>query len=215
MGRVRFIQARECATDWIAYFDADVYVYSQWWPAVSKYILDPSIAMVLGFADSEVGQLPDYDAFLKFRAKKYGAEAFSNTLVRRELVLECEEQLRNVHAGEDSVVAKHIKSRGYQILTIARRLCFHDRVAAETHPRVYFRSGQSIRRTDGIKGLYRIANSARTAIRDWWDYANLLCSFNVRLLIYLGSLYAWMLIGFLSDTSVLKSQRAIVKGAAR
>lgn len=209
LGRVRIIQALNCKTEWVAYFDSDVYVYPLWWPEVSRYVNDPTVGMVAGFADIEPGELPEYDMFLKYRASKFGVEAFSNTLVKRRLILECKDELGKVHVGEDSVVAKHIRTRGYRIVTIPRRLCFHDRKVAETHPQVYFRSGQSIRNTDGISGAYRIANSARTAVRDWWDFARGNAEFDLRLPLYLGRLYLWMLIGFLSDTSVLESKSQV------
>jgi hypothetical protein len=215
LGRVRFVQARECKTEWVAYFDSDVYVYPGWWPSVSKYMRDPAIAMVLGFADLELGQLPEYDMFLKYRARKFGVEAFSNALVRRDMVLECRDALENVHAGEDSVVARHIKERGYRIVTIPQRLCFHDRKIIETHPRVYFRSGQSIRHANGILGVYRIANSARTVARDWWTFAKDTGQFNLGLLIYLGKLYVWMTIGFLSNPNVLRTKCTQAKRAGK
>jgi glycosyltransferase involved in cell wall biosynthesis len=207
LGRVRLIQAQECKTEWVAYVDSDVYVYPEWWPTVSKHMGDRATAMVLGFADLDLGRLPEYDMFLKYRARKFGVEAFSNALVRRGLVLECRDELERVHAGEDSVVAKHIRARGYHIVTIPTRLCFHDRKIIETHPRVYFRSGQSIRHTDGIIGVYRITNSAFVAARDWRAFARDTAQFNLRLPIYLAKLYVWMMVGFMSDPNILKTNR--------
>jgi len=207
LGRVRFIQARECTTEWIAYVDSDVFVYQQWWPEVSQYVSDLSVGMVSGFVDLELGKLPEYDAFLKYKARKFGVEAFSNTLIRRGLVLECEDKLRNVHAGEDSVVARHVVARGYRIITIPKRLCFHDRKIIETHPQAYFRSGQSIRQSSGAKGIYRIANSVRRAFCDWRAFSIDTGNFSPKLLAYLGKLYAWMIIGFLSDSSALKQAK--------
>jgi len=206
LGRVRYVQAQQCETEWIAYVDSDVYVYKAWWPEVQHYTEMPNVGMVLGFADAEIGKLPEYDAFLKYRARKFGAEAFSNTLVRRGLVLECESELMGVHAGEDSVVARHIEQRGYQVVTIPKKLCFHDRSVIETHPHAYFRSGQSIRLSNGVGGIYRMVISMRTTVRDWWGFNRHTGRFNIALLVYLGKLYFWMMIGFLSDPSQLKSK---------
>jgi hypothetical protein len=181
-------------------------VYKAWWPEVSRYIEMSNVGMVLGFADAEIGKLPEYDAFLKYRAKKFGAEAFSNTLVRRRLVLECQSELMLVHAGEDSIVARHIEQRGYQVVTIPKKLCFHDRSIIETHPQAYFRSGQSIRLSNGVGGIYRMAISMCTAVRDWWSFNRHTGRFNIALLAYLGKLYVWMTIGFLYDPSHLKAK---------
>ena len=207
LGKVRYVQAHECETRWVAYIDSDIYVYKEWWEEMSKYLDDPHVGMVLGFADAELGRIPQYDVFLKYRAKKFGAEAFSNTMVKRELVLGCEGELENVHAGEDSVVAKHAIARGYRIVTIPKRLCFHDRKLIETHPHAYFRSGQSIRHRNGARGVYRIANSMRTAARDWWAFSRDTGEFSLQLPVYLGKLYSWMIIGYLSDPSLLKSKQ--------
>jgi glycosyltransferase involved in cell wall biosynthesis len=208
LGRVRYVQAQECSTDWIAYVDSDVYVYEQWWREVSKNLDTPEVGMVLGFADAELDKLPEYDAFLKYKAGKFGAEAFSNTAVRRRLVLECESELENVAAGEDSVVARHIVASGYKIVTIPKRLCFHDRKMIETHPCAYFRSGQSIRQSNGVLGLYRMANSLRTSLRDWWAFSKDTRTFRFTLLAYLGNLWLWMLVGFLSDPRAMRSREA-------
>lgn len=206
LGRVRYVQAQQCETEWIAYFDSDVYVYKAWWPEVSHYIEMSNVGMVLGFADAEIRKLPEYDAFLKYRARKFGAEAFSNTLVRRSLVLQCESELMGVHAGEDSIVARRIEQRGYRVVTIPKRLCFHDRSIIATHPHAYFRSGQSIRLSNGVGGIFRMAISMRTAVRDWWAFSGYTRSFNFVLLAYLAKLYVWMIIGFLSDPRELKSK---------
>jgi glycosyltransferase involved in cell wall biosynthesis len=32
LGRVRYRQAEESCTEWVAYVDSDVYVYPNWWP---------------------------------------------------------------------------------------------------------------------------------------------------------------------------------------
>ena len=209
LGRVRCVQAQQCETEWVAYFDSDVYVYKAWWPEVSSYIGMPNVGMVVGFAEAGIAKLPEYDAFLNYRARKFGTEAFSNTLVRRRLVLECESALMGVHAGEDSVVARHIEQRGYRVVTIPKKLCFHDPSIVEAHVHAYFRSGQSIRKSNGVVGILRMAISMRTAVRDWWAFNRQTGKFNIALLAYLGKLYTWMIIGFLSDPRILESKKTL------
>jgi len=207
LGRVRYTQARQCRTPWVAFIDSDVYVYEQWWREVSKYVNTREVGMVSGFADGRQDKLGEYAAFLNYKAGKFGAETFSNTMLRRRLVLDCEGELEKVHAGEDSVVARHVIASGHKVVTIPKRLCFHDR-KIETHPQAYYRSGQSIRRTNGVIGLYRMANSLRTSIRDWWAFSKDTRSFRFTLLAYLGNLWLWMVVGFLSDTRVMASRAA-------
>ena len=43
--------------------------------------------------------------------------ALSNSLLRRDVVLECKQWLRNdIHAGEDSILYNYISSKGYRII---------------------------------------------------------------------------------------------------
>ena len=213
LGKVRYAQACACKTTWIAYVDSDIYLYKDWWAKVSKCVDDQTVGMVLGFADLEIGELPQYDTFLKYKAAKFGTEALSNTLIRRKMVLECEGELQTVHVGEDSLIAKHLLKSGYRIVTIPQKLCFHDKPIIESHPPAYYRAGQSIRHSNGIIGIYRMANSLRTTLRDWWSFSRDTQTFSIRLLGYLGKLWLWMVIGYLSDPTFLKGKE--VRGIRR
>jgi glycosyltransferase involved in cell wall biosynthesis len=197
LGRTRYVQALNCKTNWIAYFDSDVYVYKNWWEDVSAHV-DQQTGMVLGFADAPVNRLPIYDRYLKHRAKVEGAVAFTNTLVRRHLVLECREILRRVHAGEDDAIARHIRERGFRIVTIPRRLCYHDKDPFLTHSRAYYRSGKSARIRYGYRGSMIVLNALRSNISAWWRFSRQTGAYSGRLLIFLVKLWINYVAGFLS-----------------
>lgn len=197
LGWTRYIQALNCSTPWIAYFDSDVYVYDNWWKNASNHA-KKGVGMILGFADAPLNRLPIYDKYLKHRAIREGAIAFTNTLIRRRLVLECKDKLRTVHAGEDDVIAHHIRERGFQIVTIPRRLCYHDKDPFETHPHAYYRSGMSARIRYGRRGLKIVLNALRNIISAWWRFSRETSTFSSRLLIFLIKLWINYLVGFLS-----------------
>ena len=210
LGQVRYRQAQASETEWIAYVDSDIYLYPNWWSEVSRHIDDPEVGMVLGFCDLELRGLPEYDSFLKYRARKFGTEAFSNTLIKRQLVLECKNPLKKVHAGEDSVVARHIKESGLRIVTIPKLLCFHDKNIIESHPRAYYRSGKSIRLSDGAIGVYRMTNSLMAIIRDWFAFSKDNQTYSLALLTYLCKLWLCMVLGYLSTLDL--ANRTSIRG---
>jgi hypothetical protein len=176
----------------------DVYVYDSWWSNVSPFIDHENVGMVLGFADAPVNKLPIYDAYLKFRARREGAVAFSNTLVKRALVLECRESLRGVHAGEDDVVARYVRRRGMKIVTIPKSLCYHDKDPFETHARAYYRSGESARIRYGIRGIRLVPDALRGILVGWWHFSCETGIFSLRLLIFLGRLWLNYVRGYIS-----------------
>ena len=198
LGWTRYIQAKNCETEWIAYIDSDVYVYNSWWNNVSKYIDAPNVGMILGFADAPVHKLPIYDAYLKHRAKREGAVAFSNTLIRRSLVLECKDELKRVHAGEDDIIAKHIRRSGFTIITIPQALCYHDKDPFKSHPQAYYRSGQSARIHYGLRGTKAVFNALPGITLAWWRFSRETRTYSLRLLIYLTHLWIKYASGFLS-----------------
>jgi glycosyltransferase involved in cell wall biosynthesis len=197
LGWTRYLQARNCETEWIAYFDSDVYAYDSWWKNVSSYAEQPDVGMILGFADAPVNELPIYDAYLKHRAKNEGTVAFSNTLIRRRLVLECRDELRGAHAGEDDIVAAHVRASGFKIITIPKSLCYHDRDPFKTHPQVYFRSGQSARMKYGLRGITVVPSALLNITSAWCRFSTETGNYNPRLLFFLVRLWFAYAFGFL------------------
>jgi glycosyltransferase involved in cell wall biosynthesis len=198
LGWTRYLQAQNCETEWIAFIDSDIYVYDSWWKSVSQYADRSDVGMVLGFADAPVNELPIYDVYLKHRAKHEGAVAFSNTLVRRRLVLECRDELRRAHAGEDDIVAKYLITRGFKIITIPKALCYHDRDPFKTHPQVYHRSGRSARMKYGLRGVTVVPNALLNIIFAWWRFSRETGTYSPKLLTFLLRLWCDYALGFLS-----------------
>ena len=202
LGRVRYLQAQNCLTPWIAYIDSDVYIYNSWWAEVSQYMDDEKVGMVLGFADAPVTTFPIYEVYLKHIARKFGTAAFSNTLVKREFVLSCHELTTNIHAGEDTILARHLKGLNKTIVTIPLALCYHDKVAVSDHPKAYYRWGQSSRLVGGTQGLKNLAKTLKNNVRNWLIFTLETGRPNVILLAYLVYLWGWMLIGFVEAREI-------------
>jgi len=197
LGRVRYVQAQHCLTQWIAYIDSDVYVYKSWWPQVSHYISDEKIGMVLGFADAPVTVFPIYEMYLKHIARKFGTAAFSNTLVKRAFVLSCEELLENIHAGEDTILARHLTKLNKVIVTIPTALFYHDKTAVSDHPKAFYRWGQSSRLVGGTQGLKNLAKTLKNNLRNWLIFTLETGHLSLPLLAFLTYLWGWMLVGFI------------------
>lgn len=157
--------------------------------------------MVLGFADAPITRLPIYDQYLKYRARVEGVVAFTNTLIRRKMVLECKDILRITHAGEDDVIARHIAMKGLKIVTIPERLCYHDRDPYETHRSAYERSGESAaNRYPLIFGTRVALNSLRGTVKAWCRFSAETGIFSLELLLFLTKLWSHYLTGFLKGS---------------
>ena len=202
LGRVRYVQAQNCGTDWIAYIDSDVYVYKSWWREVSQYLGQEKVGMVLGFADAPVTTLPIYEAYLKHIARKFGTAAFSNTLVRRRLVLSCQDLLVNIHAGEDTVLARHLNKLNSIIVTIPIALFYHDKTAVSDHPKAFYRWGQSSRLIGGKQGLKNLAKTLKNNVRNWLIFTLDTKRMSVPLLAFLIYLWGWMLMGYVGTRDI-------------
>jgi len=200
LGKVRYAQALSCETDWVAYIDSDVYVYDTWWPNVSRYVNIRNVGMILGEAEAPVTKLPIYERYLKHISRKFGAAAFSNALIRRELVLSCKELLRDIHAGEDTVLARHLKVLGMRIVTIPMPLFYHDKTAVDDHPNAFFRWGQSSRMVGGLSGLKNLAKTLKNNVRNWWIFTLETKETNMQLFGFLLYLWWQMLLGYLHPT---------------
>ena len=197
LGSVRYAQALACKTKWVAYIDSDVYLYPSWWPEVSRFIKSPDVGMVLGFCDAPLSKLRIYDEYLKYLAREHGAVAFSNTLIKRNLVLECGDQLKRIHFGEDDVVAAHVREKGLRIVTVPKALSFHDKDPFISHPRDYFRAGQSLKIRWGFRGFVVCAFSLRTALLNWSRFSLGSRRLSIKLLGFLLMLWLWMVAGLM------------------
>jgi glycosyltransferase involved in cell wall biosynthesis len=197
LGKIRYAQAEHCETQWIAYVDSDVYVYPSWWAEVSKFTGVPDVGMISALGHSPIDRLPIYEDYLSYMARKYGNVAFSNTLVRRDLVLSCRELLSNIHAGEDSILARHITNLDMRIITIPEQLVFHDKNTFHEHPGAFLRWGCSARILGGIAGIRNVAKTLRNNLRNWWIFTSETRQLSFSLLLYLIFLWGCTLKGYL------------------
>lgn len=197
LGKVRYAQAYACDTEWVAYVDSDVYIYPEWWSEVAKYMDDKEVGLIMGLHDQPLSNLKVFDHFLWFLWTKGGAVALNNTLVRRNLILDCKEELVRTHAGEDWVIVSHMIGKGMKNVVIKRRLCFHDQDPYEHQRFAAFRWGQSMRIKYGFSGPYYggLHDVLHNTFR-WCIFTAETKRINLKLLIYLLHLSAWTIIGF-------------------
>ena len=196
LGSVRYSQAQEASGEWIAIIDSDVYVYPSWWAEVSQYMKDPDVGMILAIGDSPKDRLPIYEDYVTHIAKRFGSVAFSNTLVRRKLILSCNELLRNVHAGEDTIFGRYLSSIGMRVVTVRKRLVFHDRNIVDEHPAALLRWGQSLRIRGGKDGARELAKTLKNNLRNWLIFTKETRRLSMTLLLFLLYLWLWTFIGY-------------------
>lgn len=200
LGKVRYVQALNCETEWIGIVDSDVYVYPEWWSELSKYMSNPEVGMINCMSDMPISKLKIYTEFNNFSLLKWNI-AFYSALVRRNLVLECKEKLQKTHAGEDYVVASHVLSKGMKIITIRKPLCFHDKDLYKHHPLAFYRWGQTIRIKYGLGrnpylGGFRVAGEN---LINWCIFTRETKRLSFKLLFFLLYLGASTITGFLRD----------------
>jgi glycosyltransferase involved in cell wall biosynthesis len=196
LGAVRYFQAQQCRTEWIAILDSDVYVYPAWWPEVSKYVNERDVGMILAIGDSPMNRLQIYGDYIAHIARRFGAAAFSNTLVRRELILSCNELTNRVHAGEDTIFARYLGRMGMRIITVQKRLVYHDKNIVDEHPRAFLRWGYSLRIRGGLYGVRELAKTLKNNLRNWWIFTRDTRKLSFRLLAFLMYLWFWSLVGY-------------------
>jgi len=210
LGKVRYVQAELCSTEWIAVIDSDVFIYENWWDEVSKYLNNPNIGSVNGWLrGSIIDFMPSYEHFTKFAtakvirgpmisnvAKYHTRFPFSNTLIRRELILKSKDSLANVDFGEDAVVSKNVVKWGYKIVNIAKILGLHYHSDPIGHCKMaFYRTGESIVMNRGKRALGIFFASLAVRSINWIRYSLYSKRFDFRLCRFLLSLYSEMLKG--------------------
>jgi len=154
LGAVRYRAATLAANEWVVFVDSDVYLYPTWWETVRDLLKYEDVGWVTGLVDYP-SQLPVLKEYYDFLFRTYGATAFSNTAVRRKLILSCKELL-TVHAGEDWVAKKHVMDLGFRALTVSKKLCYHDKEHFKGQFGAYRRWGQSYRLKHGPRGALAV-----------------------------------------------------------
>jgi glycosyltransferase involved in cell wall biosynthesis len=118
LGRARYRGALEVETEWFCSIDSDILIYPVWYEKLKRWTHCPKVAWVNGLPLEQSKVLKSYARakFLRHRREMKSVQvALSNSLLKRDVVLECTEWLReDIHAGEDLVLYNFIRSKGYQ-----------------------------------------------------------------------------------------------------
>lgn len=163
LGEKRYLQAKYSETEWIASIDSDVFVFPNWNHYFSNKI-GSDVGVVNGFLESHFKkEMESYDQYTKFLSyrnyKKTGIRpTMSNNLIRRDLLLKLKEDLtkKNVHAGEDAIIARKINDMGYKTKVITTPTAFHYHYDPfEHHFMAYKRMGTSLVMKDGLVGIFK------------------------------------------------------------
>lgn len=201
LGRVRLVQAQSCDTEWIAIIDSDIYVFEDWWPKLSPHMVDDNVGMIVGFTAPHIDDQSGtpYGRYLTYLNDKFGSIAFSNALVRRDLLLACTELLAGVHAGEDEVFAAFLKRNHLTVENVREPLCYHDTRTTSRHVDAYYRWGRSVRVRYGAAGFLRVFLSLWSFVRNWMGFNNSSPnSSNLRVIPQLVRLWICAMAGFLT-----------------
>jgi glycosyltransferase involved in cell wall biosynthesis len=205
LGSVRYFQAQQCRTEWIAIIDSDVYVYPAWWAELSKYVNEPDVGMILAIGDSPMNRFQIYRDYTQHLAQRFGTAAFSNSLVRRKLILSCHELTKRIHAGEDTIFARHLLSLGMRIITVQRKLVYHDKNIVDEHPRAFLRWGESLRLRGGVYGARELTKTLKNNLRNWFIFTKDTHRLSFRLLLFLVYLWIMCFVGYIGRHQSVES----------
>lgn len=156
LGVKRTMQAKLAQTEWIASIDSDIFVYENWWPEMSKYIGLPMVTSIHGYLESAFKDFfQSYEHYTKFCAQfrttlTRRSGMIGNSLIKKDALLLCEQDLAHVHAGEDTVIGRVLKNKGHRFIEVRIPVGFHhhdDPIAH--HMMAYHRAGQSTKSNQG------------------------------------------------------------------
>jgi len=203
LGKVRLVQASSCDTEWIAIVDSDIYVLEGWWSALSEHLKEERVGMVVGFTaphEDDQSNTP-YGKYVAFLNERFGSVAFSNALVKRQLLLQCTELLDGVHAGEDDVFARFLRRNQFTIVNVREPVCYHDTRTSGRHIDAYYRWGKSVRIKYGRGGLFKIAMALPNFGRNWLSFTKASPQrSNLQVLVHLVQLWSYSVAGFLASS---------------
>ncbi len=148
-------------------------------------------------------KLSVYKEYLDFIFDTYGATAFSNTAVKRNLILNCKELLNNVHAGEDWIAKRYIMNLGLKTITIRERLGFHDKDSFKNAPKSYLRWGESYRLMLSVKEALKMGylSFLKYHVIDWLKFTRNKNKISIPLLFFLLFLGLCGFIGILKGNN--------------
>lgn len=196
LGVVRHRQGELAEGEWLAIIDSDVYIYPSWWPTVKSLIRDDT-GIILGSMRFSVPSFRSYERFLNWHLGKFGGTAFTNALVRRKALAECDDLLENVHAGEDAIFVSYLRRLGLTKVFVHKELFYHDQDVIGRDPFTYLREGAGIRRTFGVRGIIHVLERPYAKTREWVEFSRETRNLSLRLFAYLSKISGFVLVGFL------------------
>jgi glycosyltransferase involved in cell wall biosynthesis len=129
LGRARYRGALEVETEWFCFIDSDILVYPDWYEKLKRWTYHPKVVWINGLPIEQSNMLKSYARakFLRHRREMKSVQvALSNSLLKRDVVLECTHWLReDIHAGEDLVLYNFVMSKGYQRVGPNLVVCLH------------------------------------------------------------------------------------------
>jgi len=205
LGPTRVKQAEVSDTEWIASIDSDVFVYPNWWKVMSGYIAD-DVGIIRSFMEGSIKKvIPSYDAFMKWWTEKTFLRGkitttMGNNLVRRNILLDCGTKLANIHAGEDTIIGKHVIDMGYKcaVSKVITALHYHKDPISHTKM-AFYRGGESYVISKGkLAGLINIFVSLIGISKNWIEYSFYSKTVDLELCRFLLSLFIEMIKGGIS-----------------
>lgn len=141
IGQMRYLQAKLCSTDWIAYIDSDLYVFENWWEVLSTY-LDKGSPFVVGRMKL-FSSVPIYEEWWEHQCDLYGMYSIANTMVRREMMLDARPFIDRREARiADFRIMNYLRHAGLRPLLTRQVVSFHDQDIAKKHPRQNYQLGR-------------------------------------------------------------------------
>lgn len=140
----RYVGALASSTEWICYVDSDIYLYPLWYKWVSRWAKDSEIVWIQGLTLEHSYTMMTYALSKTLRYLKWGCVSLSNSLIKRDVVISCKSLMdKNLNAGEDAVLYRHVKSLGGCVILEPKAQSLHipDSFPHDMH--AYYRAGSS------------------------------------------------------------------------
>jgi glycosyltransferase involved in cell wall biosynthesis len=197
LGQTRLKQAQVSDTEWIASIDSDVFVYPNWWEVMSKFTTD-DVGIIRSFMEGSIKKLvPSYDAFTKWSTERRFLRdrittTMGNNLLRRSLLVNCGPKLARVHAGEDTIIGKHVVDSGYKCVVSTKITALHYQRDPISHMKMaYRREGESRVMFSGrLMGIITVLGSFLFTLRSLIEYSYAMKTVDSKLFRFLMSCFA-------------------------
>ncbi|MGD0423210.1 MAG: hypothetical protein ABSA92_07095 [Candidatus Bathyarchaeia archaeon] len=83
-----------------------------------------------------------------------------------------------------------------RVVTVRKRLVYHDKNIVDEHPGAFLRCGQSLRIRGGKEGARELSKTLKNNLRNWLIFTEETRRFSIGLLLFLLYLWAWTFVGY-------------------